>query len=461
MPAKRAGAGVSDPRLARSLLFAFSLPAIMQGFMHAPENLVQGIYAKHTGLSLTAMAGALLLTRLLDAFTYPLIGYLSDRAFQRTGTRKPWIVIGTAVTITGLWFLYRPPAEVTVVYFGCWTAVTYIGWKLTEIPYTAWGIELSGDYVQRARIQLWRGVAMLAGGFVFFAMPYLGQALGRSTGTELNLDSLSLTAVVVVMVLPLLNAWSLLRVPDGEISAASAANPAHRPSARASAKAMLENRPFLLLMAAFIPITMLNGMATGVGYLYIDAYLRLGEHLPSLMMVTAPAALLSLPLWGWACMRFERHRVWALSSLAGSAVYAAMLFLEPGPSALQSMMVLYPIAGFCVLCSSIAVPSMLGDVADFGRWKSGIDSAGQYAAGHAFVVKSLGGLSAAAGFALVGWFGFDATAEKQTTSGALGIQLAAVALPALGLALGGVIAWFFPIDRRRQTEIRDALARRC
>ncbi|MGH8506048.1 MAG: MFS transporter, partial [Stenotrophobium sp.] len=68
-----------DTPLRRSMLFAFALPGVMQGFMHAPEAQVQGIYARYAGLPLVALATALLLTRLLDGITYPLIGYLTDR----------------------------------------------------------------------------------------------------------------------------------------------------------------------------------------------------------------------------------------------------------------------------------------------------------------------------------------------------------------------------------------------
>ena len=105
----------------------------------------------------------------------------------------------------------------------------------------------------------------------------------------------------------------------------------------------------------------------------------------------------------------------------------------------------------------IAVPALLGDTADYGRWKFGEDHAGIYSAMHAFLVKSLGGVSSAAGLALVGWFGFEPKAVAQSAHGALGMQLVAVGLPALGLAAGAAIAWFFPIDRARHAQIRAEL----
>jgi len=133
-------------RLGRASLLVFALPAIMQGFMHAPAaSLIQGIYAKHAGLPLVALGTAVLITRLFDAFTDPLIGWASDWWRQKTGSRKPFIVVGTLVTAVGLWFLYRPPEGVTISYFLVWFTVAYLGWTMTEIPYRAWSFELATE----------------------------------------------------------------------------------------------------------------------------------------------------------------------------------------------------------------------------------------------------------------------------------------------------------------------------
>ncbi len=206
--------------LSRRLLLAFSLPAVMQGLMHAPEFQVQGIYAKYTGLSLTALAGAVLLTRMFDAVTYPLIGHWSDASFRRSGSRKPWIAAGTMVTVCGIWFLFRPPQGPSIIYYTVWAMVSYVGWKLTEIPYAAWSLGLTRDYVQRTRVQVWRAMAVMFGALVFFVVPFAAKALGFTDSTELNLQTLSLTAVLVLVCVPLINLYALARVPNGEAAAA-------------------------------------------------------------------------------------------------------------------------------------------------------------------------------------------------------------------------------------------------
>ncbi|WP_162932557.1 MFS transporter [Solimonas sp. K1W22B-7] len=448
--------------LGRGLLFAFALPAIMQGFTHAPEAMVQGIYAKHAGVSLEALATALLLTRLFDGLTYPLIGYLSDRTARRTGSRKPWIVVGTVVTVTGLWFLYRPPQAVTSGWFLCWFMVTYLGWKLTEIPYSAWSVALSSDYVQRSRIQVWRGLAMLIGSFVFYLVPYMAKALGLSDTTELNLQNMALVGVVVLVLVPAMNLYSLWCVPDGELPPPPpvAAAESWRNSWRVVWHAVARNKPMIHFLAAFVPATFLAGMATGASYLLIDSYLGLGKQLPGIMLVAIPLSVISVPFWGWLGTRYERHHTWSVALGAMSLSYACLALLPRGEAGHTPLIVIYAAVVFCLTSIMVIAPAMVGDIADHGRLQSGEDRAGIYIAIIAFVTKSLGGVAAALALALVGWFGFDAKATEQTASGTFGIKLVSIYLPALGLGIASLLIWGFPITRRQQEATAAALRER-
>jgi Na+/melibiose symporter-like transporter len=445
--------------LRRSLLLAFSLPAIMEGLMHAPESQVQGIYAKYTGLSLTALAAGLLLTRIFDALTYPLIGQWSDQAFRRTGSRKGLMALGTAVAVGGVWFLFRPPPNPSIVYYTGWAMVTYVGWKLTEIPYVAWSLGLSRDYAQRARVQLWRFMAALSGSILFFTVPFATKALGFSDTTELNLHTLSFAAVVVVVCMPLFNSFALLRVPNSEET--QPVTPAGSKAGwREMFSAVASNGPLLRLLFAAVPALALNGVASGTAFLFFDVYLHLGKQLPMIQLVGLPTTLVGLLFWSWLCQKFERHRVWAISMMVAGLCYALSALVPTGPTALVPLLVLYPIGLFSFICIAIAFPAMLGDVVDYERLRTGEDRSGIYAAINAFLQKSVTAVSAAFGIAMVGWFGFDATAGEQTAWAGFGIRLAAMGLPALGFVASASLLWWFPITRAKQAEIRAAIEAR-
>ena len=81
----------------RTLLF-FAGPSIVLGLTGtASGSILAGVYAKNFDISLTALGTAMLVARIFDAITDPLIGYLSDRTRTRLGPRKPWDCRRTAV----------------------------------------------------------------------------------------------------------------------------------------------------------------------------------------------------------------------------------------------------------------------------------------------------------------------------------------------------------------------------
>ena len=98
--------GAAGTPLRRSLLISFILPTLVLGLMHGPEGQIQAIYAKHAGLALPALAGAMLLTKIFDAVTYPLIGHWSDRSYARSGTRGGWLIAGALVSVLGVCFCF-------------------------------------------------------------------------------------------------------------------------------------------------------------------------------------------------------------------------------------------------------------------------------------------------------------------------------------------------------------------
>ena len=442
--------------LRRSILSAFTLPTLVLYIMHGPEGQIQAIYAKHAGVALTALAVAMLFSKIFDGITYPLIGYLSDKTYARSGTRKSWIIAGMIVSVVGVWKLMRPPQGVDAVYFGLWMAVTYVGWKLMEIPLQAWSYGLSEDYAQRARVQAWRGLAAMLGQLLFFLIPFLAVKVGLSDSTELDFRSLGFSAVICAVALPLATLIAVAFVPDG-VAAPPPVSPKRAGFAEAF-DAIRKNRPLLHLLVAFLPVNLLGGLAGGVIYLYVDTYLGLSENFPAVMVLALVASVAGIPFWSALAARFERHRVWVASLVTGGIACGALTLVSPGPMALPMVLVIYPIITF-TLVGAVIVYAMSADIVDYGRLITGEDHAGLYGSIFAFVQKSLLGLSAAAGLALVGMFGFDATATTQSAAGIAGIKFTAALLPALGLLGAAALIWNYPLTRARVAEIQAQLHR--
>lgn len=443
----------TGPALRRSLLIAFSAPTFVLGVMHGPEGQIQAVYAKHGGVALGALATALLLTKVFDAITYPLIGWLCDLTYARRGSRKGWVVAGMLVSVLGMWKLMRPPADVGAVYFGIWFGVLYLGWKLTEIPLQAWSYGLSADYAERTRVQTWRGLAQIAGSLLFFVLPFLAVQIGVTDSPELDFRSLGFSAIVCAVALPLATLAAIALVPEG--GAPPPARP-RRPSLREVWGAVVGNAPLLHLLAAFVPFSFVAGMMVGVLYLYVDAYLGLARQYPVIAVLALVASIAGVPVWSALAKRWERHHVLAVAFATCGIASGLFALATPGPLAAPMMFALYPVVTFSI-ASLVLVYAISADVVDYGRATSGEDHAGLYGSMLQFCIKSLQGVAMAAGIALVGMSGFDATATTQSAGGVLGIKLVGSLVPAAGFILSAAIIWRFPLTRARVAQIQAQL----
>jgi Na+/melibiose symporter-like transporter len=185
----------------------------------------------------------------------------------------------------------------------------------------------------------------------------------------------------------------------------------------------------------------------------------LGRQYPAIAAAALLSSLIGLPFWSALSARYERHRVWALCMVAAGVACAGFAALSPGSAALPLCFVLYPAIAFCI-ASTVIIYTMTADIVDYGKLSTGADHGGLYSALFLFLQRSMLGVSAAAGIALVGMFGFDATAATQSASGVLGIKLAGAFLPAIGFIGAAVIIWNYPLTRARMAEIQAALSKR-
>lgn len=436
--------------LSRSLLLVFALPGILQAFMLAPAgSILQGVYAKESGIALVALGTAVFVVRAFDLFSDLLIGYLSDRSAQRGVSRKLWIAAGTVLTAVALWFLFRPPQPVSVWYYGTWFLLANIGWSLVEIPYRSWTIEFSPDPKERTRIVTWIAVASMVGGLVFYLVAPAGHKLGLLDSAELNMQMLGLTAVIVSLLLPLLTVITLIRVPDGESMHASAVKEAlPKESFTLLWKSVIGNAPLLRLLLCLTVYNLMTGMSQGITLLYLTNYLGLSSSVNAVFALAIPVSMLGIPMWGALIAKYDRHKVWGFAMLMAGICYASIGLLPPQPS-VALLTFLFCLSAFFSLSTLVAAPVIMGDIIDHGRHKFGVERAGLYLSLKAQILKGVGAVAAGAGLIILGWAGFDATKSgADLTPQAVAALKAVVGWgPALGMSLTGLMLWFVPISR--------------
>ncbi len=92
-------------------LLAFALISIPLSLGGLPLGLyLTPYYTTELGLSLGTVGVIILLTRVTDVVTDPLIGMFSDRTPDRFGRRSLWILIGLPVMGFATVAVFDPPA---------------------------------------------------------------------------------------------------------------------------------------------------------------------------------------------------------------------------------------------------------------------------------------------------------------------------------------------------------------
>ena len=122
--------------IARKTLFYYGLAdmPIQMGAIPVAAYL-PNYYGQDLGLSLAAVGMIWLLTRLFDAVSDPLIGWLSDRTNTRWGRRRVWMVGAVPVLMLAVYKLFMPVAPVTEVYLFAWLVCFWVGWTMS-VSYT-------------------------------------------------------------------------------------------------------------------------------------------------------------------------------------------------------------------------------------------------------------------------------------------------------------------------------------
>ena len=426
----------------RQTLLAYSLPAFVVALPTIPVMVfLPPLYASSLGLGLILTGYILLIGRIFDTATDPLVGWLSDRHPIGGARRKPWIAIGAVLAGVGLVRILNPPTEASAGYLLGWSIVLYGGWTMVAVPYLTWGAELTKSYDERSRITSWREGAALIGivaaGIVNAVAVQVGWSETASVG------AIAWLAVAIGAVLFPLLIWL---VPEAEI-------PRTRPTRAAQTshwRTLFANRLFQRLLSTWFLNSLANGIPAALFFYYLEYGLGASAGArPIFILVYFVSAILGIPLWLSLSRRWSKHKIWCVAMLAAALAFIMVPVLSVGAYAAFAAVCL--ITGLALGADLALPPAMQADVVDYDRLKFGTDRAGQLFALWSMSTKLA--LAAAFGVALPGVavLGFDPAAPSEAGRTALVVIYAVV--PCVIKVLAVVIIWRFPLTRQKHSII--------
>jgi GPH family glycoside/pentoside/hexuronide:cation symporter len=455
--------------------FVNNLLAAASGGMMIVLNLGLGMNPALVGL-----LGAL--PRLTDAFTDPLMGYISDNSHTRWGRRRPFIFGG--VIAAGLLFalLWQLPGGQSETFYFVWfligSILFYLGYTVFATPWVALGYELTPDYHERTRLM---GTQNFIGQIAYVVSPWFlwimnsGTFFTDAAGEPDQVTGAAGLAVVVAIVaigLGILPAV-FLRERMKTVAEAEGGSAVSTDAVKASIGAFfsgfgetLRSGPFLKLCAATFLV--FNGFMLIQSFqFYVIIYYVCGgdqtagaQYAGYAGTVTAAATFAVVVFVTWLATRIGKRHAFFVSTGLSILGYGMKWFFY-NPEHPMWVVIPAPLLAFGLGGLFTLMPSMIADVVDVDELKTHQRREGMYGSIFWWMVKLGMAAALAGGGYLLNATGFDVElggAQAERTITLLRLSDAGVPLVFSLLAIWAV--WRFPITEERAREVRAQLERR-
>lgn len=414
--------------------------------------ILPSFYVNFSGGELASYATAIFISRLVYSCSGPVVGYLSDRFTTRWGRRKPWMVAGTVVEVVSVYLVFVPPAHAGPTYFAWTAALALFGFSMIDVPYIAWGSEITRDYAGRSLISSYRAVFAVLGQVVFLTLPMVPAFGGKNLLEASTIARLGYVAILLLVVtMPVALLWG----PKAE---AEETAPAEAGIFRLIAD-MVRNVPMLYLIGATVFAFLGYCVQLTIGLQFM-ASIGFANAFGMLTLAGLLVSIATVPFWELVTKRIGKSKCWTVAlavSFLGLPAYFVVQPLFGTFAALVTSTILVTLPNTYMLTS---LPySIMGDVIDYDELKTGSNRSANYAAIILLAIRWQTAIGGAIAFYVLAVMHFNVHAVNTYT-----VQPSMIAayfvVPGIFIILAMACTWPFPLDARRAAIVRRRLERR-
>ncbi len=491
--------GAGRKPLSHWIMAAFGAPGLPLALVGLPMAVyLPAVYAGRDGygLSLATVGTVLMLTRFSDVVTDPIIGFISDRTRTRWGRRKPYVFIGTPVFALGIWLLFVRPMEFEEVtwlgmtfntgypYLFFTLALVYLGSTIKDLPFRAWGAELSADYNERTSITSWREAFGTAGALVSAFTPAIIFFLGYTR----PIDAVFFLSVAMLIVMPILTLNALIVVPEFPVRE----RVQERIPLMQGLVLVLQNKVYLRYILIFTVGGIGQNMTNALSFFFVEHVLVAGALYGFYLAPYFISQAAAIPLWLKLSAKIGKHRATMATIIWYSFWACGIPIIAWAPNEwfsafqIQNLLAWLPQAWFdtiiaqfegietgkflffiIVMCLkgsamgglSAITQSMAADIIDVDTRTSGQQRAGAYFAISGLIGKAAAAVGLFLGTSLAVWGGFDQLADPENTTNTVATLIWVACLysvvPALFKIISMPFLWTWPITEKSLADIQS------
>lgn len=397
-------------------------------------------YTDTFGIPAAAAGTIMLIARIWDMVSDPLMGVIADRTNTRWGKFRPYILwMALPYGVLAVLTFTTPDLGQTgkIIYAGVTYLLLMTVFTAINLPYSSLGAVMTSDSYERAGLNSYRFVFAFIGQFIVtgtalsLAM-YFGQG-DDAKGYQYTLILFAIISFILFMV-TFKTTKERVKPPREQTQ-----------DLRKDLKNLFKNGPWVILffvgIVSFVMFAMQN---LSIAY-YFKYYIGKEENVQLFNIIGTVALIAGIPFSKPLSKRFGKRNVYLASSLI-SGMFFILLYL-PGTQNIISIYVLNILAKFTYAPAVPLLWTMIADTADYSEWKNGRRATGLIFSAATFAQKAGWGI----GGALAGWilalYNFTPNVE-QTVSSLTGIKLLISVFPGVLYMFCAVLLFFYSIDHK-------------
>lgn len=421
-------------------------------------------YSNIYGLTLEHTALLLLVTRIWDAVSDPMMGILADRTHTRWGKYRPYLLwIALPFAICGVLLFTTPDMGYTGKLI--WAYVTYILMMTVytgiNVPYGAMLGVMTDDSDTKTVFSSYRMFFAYGGSFVaLFLWEPLCKFFEESSGSQTAGWQYAMIAIATLCLVGFLLCFSMTRERIKSISVTSIGK---------DFRSLLSNTPWWILIGAALCSNLFNtvrGATTAYffkDYIGENIFLNMGDfsilfYAGLFLGVGEVANMVGVVLAVPLSRTLGKKSTYIVTMVALAFLSILFFYLPITPVGFWMMLIMQVVISICTGIVSPLIWSMYADVSDFAELRDGTASTGLIFSSSSMAQKFGGAFGGAAVMWILSAFGYNTEAGAVQTPDALnGLKLLMSWIPAAVAVVAVVVVYFYPLTKKEVAEIEEQL----
>lgn len=331
------------------------------------------------GISGTLAGSAMLIGKLWDAITDPVISSLSDRSKSKWGRRRPFIFWGALLLFISVVLLFSIPTMdsslKTFLVASALFCLTNTAYTLVNIPYAALQPELTNDYHEKTRLTGFRMAFAIFGTILAVCARPIAEGFGFQN------NGWTLMAIIMGLTM-LISSWVTVftvKEPDSK-------SYKKQKELRTSYKEAFTNKEFIpALIAWSLFIAGVTIIQQGFAYYYKYIY-RVSDYFEKTLFGLIFISLISLPLWVKISKKISKGYCYQVGMSIVVIALVLSFFITPFTTPLFTLIAL-TISGIGFSTHYVMPHSIIPDIIELDAERTGIRREGIYIGIWNFLMK--------------------------------------------------------------------------